>query len=456
MIKLICFDLDGVLVSSKELHFNALNLALSEIDDRFIISQEDHIKSFDGLPTIKKLDILNKTRGLKTESFNFVWTRKQDLTEKLIESDIKPNLEIKTLFQTLKNDGYKVVVCSNSIRSTTHKFLIALDLMDDVDKIYTTNDIKNPKPHPEIYMKAMLDFGVSPKETLIVEDSHVGVTAAIASCAEILVVKSPSDVNKETIYSKLGKSSNVATKKKWCGLEMNILIPMAGAGSRFANAGYTFPKPLIDVHGIPMIQKVVDNLNIDARYTYVVQQEHYDKYNLKYMLNLITPDCNIVTVDGLTEGAACTTLLAEKYIDNDTPLFIANSDQYIVWDSCEFMYSFISGNHDGTILTFKNTHPKWSYLKTDEDGYVTEIAEKMVISDMATTGHYGWRKGSDYVSYAKKMIERNIRVNNEFYVAPVYNLAIESGLKFKQYEVSEMYGLGTPEDLDYFLRVVDR
>jgi hypothetical protein len=226
---------------------------------------------------------------------------------------------------------------------------------------------------------------------------------------------------------------------------------MAGAGSRFAAAGYTFPKPLIEVRSKPMIQVVVDNLNMEANYIFVVQKEHYETYNLKYLLNLIAPNCKIVQVDTLTEGAACTTLLAQEYIDNDQPLLMANSDQFVEWNSNEVMYAFNADNIDGGILTFKNTHPKWSYAKLDEHGFVSEVAEKKVISENATVGMYFWKQGSDYVKYANQMINKNIRVNSEFYVCPVYNEAIADGKRIRVKQIERMWGIGTPEDLNYFL-----
>jgi len=237
---------------------------------------------------------------------------------------------------------------------------------------------------------------------------------------------------------------------------MNVLIPMAGAGSRFETAGYTFPKPLIDVNGKPMIQLVVENINIEAKYIFIVQKEHYKKYHLKYLLNLITNNnCEVVQVDGLTEGAACTTLLAKDYIDNNKPLVIANSDQWVDWESNEFMYAMGADNVDGGILTFPATHPKWSFAKLDKDGFVSEVAEKKVISNNATVGIYYWKKGSDYVNYTEQMIEKNIRTNGEFYVCPVFNEAIEDNKKIKQYPIERMMGLGTPEDLQKYLKEID-
>ena len=228
---------------------------------------------------------------------------------------------------------------------------------------------------------------------------------------------------------------------------MTVLIPMAGAGSRFEQAGYTFPKPLIEVGGKPMIQVVVENLNLmDHKHVYIVQKEHYEKYALNYLLPLITPDCEIVQVENVTQGAACTTLLAKEHINNAEPLIIANSDQFVEWGiSVPKEEEF-----DAAIYTFKATHPKWSFAKV-EDGYVTEVAEKKPISNTATVGVYYWKKGSDYVAYAEQMIEKNIRVNNEFYVCPVFNEAIEGGKKVITVDVNKMWGMGTPEDLKVFL-----
>jgi dTDP-glucose pyrophosphorylase len=132
---------------------------------------------------------------------------------------------------------------------------------------------------------------------------------------------------------------------------------------------------------------------------------------------------------------------------------MANSDQYLDWNSNEFMYSMIADDIDGGILTFTATHPKWSFAKLNKDGFVERVAEKDPISNIATVGVYFWTRGSDYVKYAKQMIEKDIRTNNEFYVCPVYNQGIEDGKKIKTYHIDrkQMWGLGTPEDLERFI-----
>lgn len=234
---------------------------------------------------------------------------------------------------------------------------------------------------------------------------------------------------------------------------LNIVVPMAGRGSRFAQAGYKLPKPLIDIHGRPMIEYVTKNITPDCahRFIYICQQEHLEKYDLKTQLERIAPGCVIVTVDHITEGAACTVLLAEKYIDNSDPMMIANSDQFVDTDINRYLAAMQA--RDGLIMTMPANDPKWSYIKYDNDGFVTLVREKEVISNQATVGIYNYSHGADFVRYAHQMIEKNIRVNGEFYVAPVYNEMIEAGKKIVFCDVGEkMHGLGIPEDLEAFLK----
>jgi len=453
MTKLIIFDLDGVLVEAKEIHYNTLNEALKEVEvitgNSYVITEAEHLSIYDGLKTTQKLELLTKNKGLHPDFYDEIWYRKQHLTIEDI-SQLQTNHVLVSVFKELRDRGYQLACCSNSIRRSVLVMLSKIGLIEYMDLILSNEDVKNSKPHPEMYWKAMSMMGVLPEETLIVEDSPHGLLAASRSRASVLRVDNPHDLTLEKITKKLNEKK-VMSKPKWQGGKMNVLIPMAGAGSRFQQAGYTFPKPLIDVEGKPMIQVVTDNLNIEATFIYVVQKEHRAKYNLDTLLNLITPGCKIVEVDGLTDGAACTTLLAKEFIDNEQPLVMANSDQFIEWDSNEFMYKMIEQKLDGGIVTFTATHPKWSFAKVDEYGYVTEVAEKNPISDIATVGVYYWAKGSDYVKYAEQMIEKNIRVNNEFYVCPVFNEAIGDGKKIKTFNIEKMWGLGTPEDLKYYL-----
>lgn len=450
--KLVIFDLDGVLIDSRELHYHALNDALAKVGQEFVISREEHLSTYDGLNTTRKLEMLSEKKGLDRKYFDQVWKDKQTETFKLLRELPKNHTAIYIIAQ-LKKRGWKVAVASNSIRESVRIALNAIGILGDVDFMVSNEDVKRPKPFPEMYWQCMTALNVLPKNTIIVEDSHIGRQGAIESGGTLYPVEDSYDLNDVRFMERIEQFEREHKEVviPWRDKKLNVLIPMAGAGSRFAQAGYTFPKPLIEVRGKPMIQVVVENLNIEANYIYIVQKEHYEKYNLNYLLSLITPGCKIVQVDGLTEGAACTTLLAKEFIDNDAPLVMANSDQFVEWNSNECMYAFNADSIDGGILTFKATHPKWSYAKLDEHGFVSEVAEKKPISDNATVGIYFWKKGSDYVKYAEQMIAKNIRTNNEFYVCPVFNEAIGDGKKIRVKQIEKMWGIGTPEDLNYFL-----
>ncbi|HEG6758148.1 TPA: glycosyltransferase family 2 protein [Campylobacter jejuni] len=235
---------------------------------------------------------------------------------------------------------------------------------------------------------------------------------------------------------------------------MNIVIPMAGLGSRFVNAGFDKPKPFIDVLDKPMIVRVLENLTYKgARYILIARKEHLTKE--KKLVDEIKNNFNVefIAIDKLTEGTACTVLYARKYINNDTPLMIANSDQIVDINIADFINDSFKRGLDGSILTFidKEKNPKWSFAKLNND-LVVEVKEKEAISEFATVGIYFFNKGKIFVESAIDMIIENDRVNNEFYTCPVYNYAIKSGAKIGMYNIdfSKMHGIGTPEDLEIF------
>jgi HAD superfamily hydrolase (TIGR01509 family) len=440
MIKAVIFDMDGVLVDADKWHFNALNVALqhSAIDP---ISWQEHLTVYKGIPTRNKMELLSERRGLPRELWSKVCTAKQEITQHIIEAFSHPDPE-KIEMMRLLREKYTVVVCSNSIRSTVELMLGKAGLLPHVDWTLSNEDVSHPKPSPEIYLKAFERLGLRPEECVIVEDSDVGKAAATAAGGVLCSVNDPNDVN----YYRVLKTIHEADR-------INVVIPAAGQGKRFAEVGYQHPKPLIVVEGRPMIDLVLDNFRPVGRPIVLMQARHIEQYCADSLIKYLAPDAAVVPVDGLTEGAACTVLKAEALIDNGNELIMANSDQYVDADLTEFVARMRELNADAGILTFKDDHPKWSYARYDETGRVTEVAEKIVISDQATVGIYYCRKGSDFVKYAKQMIAKNIRVNNEFYVCPVFNQFIEDGKNIYIHEIekSQMHGLGTPEDLDRFL-----
>lgn len=236
---------------------------------------------------------------------------------------------------------------------------------------------------------------------------------------------------------------------------LNIVVPMAGAGSRFARAGYADPKPLIPVNGIPMIKLVIENLRpqVAHRFIFICQAAHIAAYGLVDKLTAWAPGCAIIGLDGLTEGAACTVLAARHLIDSDDPLMIANSDQYV--DVRVDDYLAAMDGRDGLVMTMRASDPKWSFVGLDGAGMVTTVVEKEVISDEATVGIYNFARGAEFVAAADEMIRKELRVNGEYYVAPTYNQLVQKGARIGVFnvgaEAAGMYGLGIPADLDLFL-----
>lgn len=238
---------------------------------------------------------------------------------------------------------------------------------------------------------------------------------------------------------------------------LNIVIPMAGLGSRFAEAGYKDPKPLIPVHGIPMIEVVINNLRpqMPHRFIFICQEQHQRQYGIRNFLKSLEPASDVILLNGMTEGAACTVLTAKQFINNAEPLMIANCDQWLNHSINEYLAAFDMTKNAAFIMTMRGSAAKWSYVKRDLTRRVCAVVEKQVVSDEATVGVYNFAAGRDFVSAAEAMIEANIRVNNEFYVAPTYTQLAESGKAIGTFSVGTdadgMYGLGTPADLERFL-----
>lgn len=454
MIKAVIFDLDGVLVDARELHYEALNRALEKYD--CIISRDEHLSTYDGLPTTKKLKLLSENKGLSQDVYDDIWRDKQFQTIEIIDKKFTFDERIRGILSRLKVEGYKICVCSNSIRETTKMMLIRRGFMEYLDFFISNQDVKIPKPNPEMFLRAMVNLGLGPKECVIVEDSHYGRQAAFESGGYLCAVENSSQVTYERIKATIDKASEKNRFStyipKWQGGDLQIVIPMAGEGKSFQEAGYKFPKFLVDIAGKPMIQWVTENINADAKYIFILNEDHYNKYNLKHMLPLLVDKLEIVTLKKDTDGAPQTVLAAQKMIDNDSPLVIINADQYMEWNSNEFFYAMAADECDGGIVTFESTHPMYSFVKTGHDGFVTECAEKKPISCHATAGVYYFRKGTDFVEGAKAMIKKKITTNGQYFICPVYNELIAKDMKIRKYDIDKVWSFALPEELDHFVK----
>jgi dTDP-glucose pyrophosphorylase len=231
---------------------------------------------------------------------------------------------------------------------------------------------------------------------------------------------------------------------------MNIVIPMAGLGSRFADAGYSLPKPLIDIDGEPMIAHAIKSLDIEGNYYFLLRKTEFLDATIA-AINKIKPNATYIVIDDVTEGAAVSVLKFKEYINNDDELIVANCDQIMAWDAATVLKDL--RRYDGAVVTINDSDPKHSYIALDANGQALCLVEKKVISSNALTGIHYWRHGRDFVASAEKMIDCNDRASNgEFYVAPTYNymLTMSKLVGAHQIKNNEIHFVGTPADLDAY------
>ena len=452
-IKLIIFDLDGVLLDCKKIHENAFIKSWNTIYNNIPITEKIHENYLEGRNTLGKIEILEKRYNINVNK-GLIFEKKQLYTNEELELFQYPN-KFLDIFINLKNKGYLLACASNSISSTVQYILTQLQIKMYFDCILSNEDVVHPKPNPEIYLKTMELMNVLPHETLIFEDSNVGLTAAYASKANVIKVIDSLDLNESFINKSIATRMNYKPWENDPNWKLTIVIPMAGEGSRFKIEGYTITKPLIPIQDKPMIQWVLDNLKsknseLQKRIEYHLCVRSDVIHKLKDISNVFLHE-----IPCLTEGPASTVLTMRSNLEhNNYPLLIANSDQFLEWDFDDFLEASINPQYEGCISTFNQPDSndiKWSYAKVDINGLVTKVAEKEYISPHATTGIYFWKSASNFVKYVDTMISNNDRVNNEFYVGPVYNYAIQNNEKIRIYNCKNMWGLGVPNDLKKFI-----
>ena len=237
---------------------------------------------------------------------------------------------------------------------------------------------------------------------------------------------------------------------------MNIIIPMSGAGQRFVDEGYLYPKPFLQFHGKTMIENVLENIGYNNQFILIMRKEHQLKFQhiIDNINKVVSTPVIVLTVDTLTQGAAETCLLAKNSINADEPLMIANCDQMFLWNQTDFEEK-TKNSLDGYIFTFfvERNPLGYSYAEVDDNGLVIRTAEKEKISDYATTGIYVWAKAQYFFDAAESMIAKNLRVNNEFYVCPTFNENIAAGQKIGIWPIEKHYPIGTPSDFDLYLQL---
>lgn len=237
---------------------------------------------------------------------------------------------------------------------------------------------------------------------------------------------------------------------------MNVLVLMAGSDTRFEEAGYTFPKNLVEIEGVSLAERVVQSLSVlrplGVKFLFAVRRDENVKHHTGAMLQLLVPDARMVSVPALTSGAACTALLAVEHIDAEEPLLIANGDQIVDADLADIVSGFRARDLDGGIVVFRSAHPRWSHVRCDRNGFVVEAAEKRPISDLATTGLYYFKEGRQFVRAAKESIRKDAHVNNVFFVCPTYNELVldQKRIGIHEIPVESYHSFATPQGLEMY------
>lgn len=237
---------------------------------------------------------------------------------------------------------------------------------------------------------------------------------------------------------------------------------MAGSSKAFEEAGYLFPKNLIEINEKALLQHVIENLqsieNRNLNFTNIIQQSENARYHTGASIKLIEPKSEIVELNRGTSGAACSALMAIDHINNSYPLLIANGDQILSTNLTSIIDDFEKRDLDGGIAVFKDIHPRWSFVKCDASGQVIEAAEKRPISNLATAGIYYFKQGKDFVESAMTMIQKDAHVNGLFYVCPSYNEMILQHKKIGIYEIPKKsyHSLATPRGVNHYETLLSR
>jgi dTDP-glucose pyrophosphorylase len=235
---------------------------------------------------------------------------------------------------------------------------------------------------------------------------------------------------------------------------VKVIVPMAGSDEAFKAKGYTTSKNLIELEGKPLVQHAYENLSQlpDAQFIFIVRKEEVTRHHLAEVLKLLAPQSQVVRAQNSTAGAACTALLAIEHIVPDEELVIANGDQVIQTDLAAIISDFRKRNLDGGTIVFDSVHPRWSYVRLNDEELVREAAEKRPISRNATAGFYYFRRGADFLTSAVALIRKDASVNGQFYVCPAFNEMILRQMKIGigRIDRDQYFSFATPQGVELY------
>jgi HAD superfamily hydrolase (TIGR01509 family) len=430
------FDLDGVLVNTVSLQIKATQQAIYDITNKNI---DDKILKTT-ITTLDKLKYLYKNNIIKKDDINKIYELKKKIFNDNINLITIEEDKIQ-LLKFLKKKNCKIGIVTNSNKHSANLILKKMELLEYCDFVITNNDVNNYKPHSEPYIRAISHFGGKLEEYIIFEDSEAGIQSAKGTGIYVYPVKNVQEINIDLIY----KLNNI---------NLNIVIPMGGLGQRFKNRGFKKDKPLIEINGIPMILKALESLNIVGNYHFIIRKTNIDQFNkLTSILKQFDKNCNIISIDYLTEGSASSCYLVKDFINNDDELIITNCDQYLEWDSKLFLDESRRKNYDCSLLTYKSDNIKNSFVKSSNN-IAENIIEKKIISNQALVGLHYFKKGRYFIESYENIFNKKEKIKNEYYLSTVCNNMIckyrVGCIDIKENE--NYYSLGTPEDLFLFIK----
>ena len=456
-IQLIVFDLDGVLVDSRDLHYEALNMAIAqEAGAQYVITRHEHEHVYDGLSTNQKLRLMTLAKELPIELHKPIWARKQALTDQLVAEQLKPTAHVTELLRTLKACGYPVAVASNCIASSVKNILTSIGLLHFVDARYSNEDVPYAKPSPDIYQKACASFGLQPCSVLVVEDSVKGFEAALRAGCHLLKVGGTHDVNCANLFRRL-QEVEAAPKP------ITVVIPLAGPSSQAWLDGPETPPCevpvfLTDVRGRSLLEWAVSSirsLRFPMRFIFVVKEEQARVLKLESLCVKAAgfEPTTVVKLRSETLGALKTVLAARNLIPLDAPLLIFDGSHVVQWGSGASVDDMLSTCHDSAVTVFSSNDPRWSYVRTASNSRtVLELHEKIAVSNLACSGLYFSRRAADFMAAADAVVAKDVRTRGLFFVAPTYNEVIAQGSNVEACSVEQAWSLRSAAEAGSFAR----
>jgi HAD superfamily hydrolase (TIGR01509 family) len=457
-VRLIIFDLDGVLVESRDLHYEALNRALTEVaGPEFAISRDEHESVYDGLSTNQKLRLLTASKGLAEHLNHAIWTRKQELTEELVRTILRPTQHVLDAVVALKAMGFPIAVASNCIRSSVRSILEAIGIAPHIDVYVSNEDVAQPKPDPDMYLSVCRAFCVDPSEALVIEDSPKGFEAAARAGCHLMRVHSPADLSIAAVRDRIAAVESIQET-------VTVVVPMAGPAPEMWASGISggvaeAPVGLVDTAGKSIIQwamSAVRSRRFSLRYVFIVKHSVLKSFNVA-SLCAAAVDYAPLRIEGIqtdTLGAVRTIMsISDAAIPRDSPLVVTDGHHIAEWGVGHSFDTLLSTHADGAIAVHRSADPRWSYVR-HVPGQPVTVAEVRTdrdpVSSHACTGLYYYRRAGDFFSAAESLVARGARERGLYYTASTFNELISRGRRVVTVPVERMWSLRTPSEARSF------